>query len=116
MRKLMLAIFLMIFFAVPVASAKGQMQALRYALDSGVLSRILAKEMCTCKFVSGLPISQCLRRAGLGMPVFLIKSFVAIEERESEIVVRGNDKTKASLNARAIYRVRKPRLGCVLVD
>jgi len=63
------------------------------ALGSGVLRKgylqaILAKEMCSCTYVSGLTLNQCLQHANLPFSLSQLHLLISIQQQESEQSLR----------------------------
>lgn len=57
-------------------------------IRTGYLQAILAKELCTCRFVTGLTMKQCLGRSNLPMPGWQLRTLLFINEtREREVHV-----------------------------
>ncbi|MBF0205299.1 MAG: serine hydrolase [Oligoflexia bacterium] len=101
-------------------------QEMLYAIKSGLLSNMLAKELCSCHYVTGLPFSECRKRTqlpsivskivkvlsitdysmGKGHPIFKIKIAPTVLSYLSVI-------TK-SPKAVANYDPLHPELGCML--
>jgi len=46
-------------------SAGNLFETLNYSLHSGLLTRIVAKELCSCHFIEGLSLSDCKRLSNL---------------------------------------------------
>lgn len=117
MKKLVLLALLLVSPAP--AFAKDKIASLKYVVKTGILSHVLAKEMCTCRFVSGLPLKECLRRAHTGIPSMILNGLVKVKEGNNQIEVFGSgkgDDTPEHKYARAVYRANQPRFGCKLVN
>ncbi len=92
---------------------------LRYAVNSGLLSRMLAKEMCSCRYVTGLPIAECLKRTSLPGP--LVNSATVTDQVAAKSITAGPTVVSRLLlgggpSAQARFRTEQPQLGCVITD
>lgn len=105
-----------------------QLKVGQFALEKGVFNTIFAKEMCSCQFVDGLPLEDCLARDNLPA---ISHSLVNIEVDPDAKTVKSSYKGRETINAytrsvgladvltvggsaEAKYDDAHPEFGCVL--
>ncbi len=104
-------------------------ESLRFALTEGLLQSKLAKDICSCHFISGIPQRECEIRSGLASTArrfgerFQVKNMTK-EANFVSIVIQGDDVTVAprkisnlliGTNAPTVvatYNSTTPTLGC----
>jgi hypothetical protein len=101
-----------------------------YALKSNLLPNILAKELCSCLFVTGAvqrlgkdqALETCLGRANLPIPENTLKKLVKliiVDNKESFLLIKPKILSEvASITRmdpiRANWNKEKPQYGCML--
>lgn len=105
---------LMVF--APAAPAKEMMKDLddfNYLLSEGILQGMLAKEMCTCRFLIELPLETCQNHSSLPEMLFKMVTFREDPERKTLTVYPAVPLSSAP--AMAVFNVDEPQKGCRLV-
>ena len=69
--------------------ANGELSDLAFATGTGLITRLFAKEICSCHFISGIPEEECFRRDNLS-PVLRKVVDVEVDEFNAEITVKLN--------------------------
>jgi hypothetical protein len=97
------------------SSAKETFQQLgdfSYVLSKGILQGMLAKELCSCHYVTGLTLKACMEKSTLPEQAF---SIVIIEDNLQSKTISVTPKIPITPTARASFNLQEPRKGCRLV-
>ena len=104
------------------AALSGGLVDLSFAASSGLVTTVFAKEMCSCHFISGLSLEECLARDNLNSMLENIVS-IEVDELKAQVQVELNTfghvvggTTEGKLAMGRFDREIKPYLGCQLVD
>lgn len=90
----------------------------KYATKSGLLNAILAKEICSCHWIAGLAVDDCLKRGNLPSGS---ERMVVLEPNESQHVMTVRTSRLGRLlygrgpDAWAMYNAYHPEKGCRMV-
>ena len=84
---------------------------LNYILDQGILSGMLAKELCSCHFVENMSVSECLNRSPIPTVAANLLSDINTDDK-SKIITLNPRLTNAPAQAR--FNTQTPREGCKL--
>ncbi|HTL11147.1 MAG TPA: serine hydrolase [Bdellovibrionota bacterium] len=102
------------FLVTKPLSLKTDIEVLKTGLRTGLLQGAVAKWTCTCHFVSGLDIGDCVRRTN----VPLASTFTHTKIHGDQVEVRPSGLGKiiagSSLTATAVFDSRNPQFGCTL--
>lgn len=114
-------IVLWLTLAAPIPQAHGKkLKDLKFSFRSGLLTHIIAKELCSCMFVSHQPRQTCLDHSNLPIPELIVKHHLVITDDplQMEVTVTNNTSTitRKDPNAKAVFRKDKPLQGCHLVE
>ena len=93
------------------SAAIEEISGLNYLLSNGILSGMLAKELCSCHFVENLSVSECLSRGPV--PTLAANLLSDIDTDDKNKMVTLNPRT-TNAPAQARFNTRAPREGCKL--
>lgn len=122
--KLLVFVLLSVVYSSPVFSKGGRAPVisdwlqLKRAADSGILTSIYAKEMCSCHFISNIPVADCKARALVGDT----QAYVSLTVSERDKTIRATMSplaiffTALGPSRTARFNTKQPRLGCSLVE
>lgn len=82
-----------------------------HLMSQGTLPGMMAKELCSCHFITGIAVDECLARSPLPpMGAHIITDIVTDEKQQSVIVTP----RLSSRPTKAMVNPRTPREGCRL--
>lgn len=120
----MIVALLLFLASSPNACAKemlpdmSDIRDLTYSIQSGLLASIFAKELCSCHFVSGLPLSECVARSNLNPASAKFMDF-QVYEKAGVIGVEPNLLARpispGARGASARYFLNRSQDGCQLM-
>lgn len=115
MKKLIVTVLTAFFTQTATAGEQLKMIGdMTWVLSSGVLTGIVAKEFCSCRYVVGLSLEECRQRT----PLLPAKAFDAliINEYRQERTIQVAPKIFLAVGPRAeaTFNAANPRLGCVM--
>jgi CubicO group peptidase (beta-lactamase class C family) len=85
------------------------LDSLNYLGEEGRLSGLIAKEMCSCHFISGLESNECIRRSPVPVAMAHLLNDIQVDEAAKSVTVRPRFGTVPAL---ARMNKSKPREGC----
>lgn len=107
---------LMVLSSAEAAFAKDAFKDLgdfNYALSKGILQGMLAKELCSCRYVVGLSIEECKKRSSLPDMTFSVITLMDDPGKKQVTVYPAVPISKVP--ASAAFDQAHPRKGCRLV-
>ncbi len=102
-------LIILIFFIPLISNAKEIGDGL-YAMKTGILSSILAKEVCSCVYVSGLKKNDCIARSNLSSAALSLSKISQRKSDHSIIVAAGTGPVTI-----ARYNPEQPQFGCRII-
>ncbi len=109
-------IFALAFLPVTSATAKQTFKDLsdfNFVLSTGILQGMISKEMCSCRYVIGLPMKDCQERSSL--PEMAFSVVTVMDDVVKKTVTIYPAVPLSSVPAMAIFDHEHPRKGCRLV-
>jgi hypothetical protein len=86
-----------------------QLGELNYVVERDELQGLLAKELCSCRYVEGLSLQECKDRMPLPAAAFMLMSANEVPEQHMIYV---NASIISNMQAQATFNVKSPRKGC----
>jgi len=84
-----------------------------YVLSKGILQGMIAKELCSCRYVIGLSVEECKKRSSLPDATFSV--VMLMDDPGKKQVTVYPAVPMSSVPAMAIFDRAHPRKGCRLV-
>ena len=78
-------------------------------IGKGELQGLVAKEMCSCRYVSGLTLEQCKEKSNLPSQLFMI---IGIDDYVDQKTIVATPKIVNQLRVEARFNSNNPRKGC----
>jgi hypothetical protein len=113
---LLTTVALLAVFAGSEALAKETFNDIRdfkYVLGNGILQGMIAKELCSCRYVVGNPIEECKDRSSL--PEMTFSVVTVMDDMVKKQVTVYPAIPLSDVPAMAIFDTESPRKGCRLV-
>ena len=115
LNKFILNSFATVFFSLAAAQSANagdlgqKLDDMKTLLSNGALQGMVAKELCSCRYVSGLTMDQCKDKSSLLSQVFLILS---VDDYQDQKVIVVTPKLVTQLHAEARFNSADPKKGC----
>jgi len=84
-----------------------------YIMSTGILQGMISKEMCSCRYVIGLPMKECQERSSL--PGITFSLVTVMDDVVKKTVTVYPAVPLSSVPAMAVFNHAQPRKGCRLV-
>jgi CubicO group peptidase (beta-lactamase class C family) len=84
---------------------------LNHTMNQGMLPGMIAKELCSCHFITGLSVEQCLSRSPVPPMAAHVLADIATDERRKLVSITPRFSSRST---QARINLRSPREGCSL--
>lgn len=88
------------------------MDDFNYVLSKGILQGMIAKELCSCRYVVGLSVDECKKRSSLPDATFSV--LTVMDDPAKKRVTVYPAVPISSVPAMAIFDKKHPRKGCMM--